>query len=278
MASHSISIAIVGSVDWSLLLQRIFAPESPFLRALWTTVYISVIAQTLGVVFGTASALAGLSKRRIVRLINQLYVLVIRGTPVIVQIFFMYFGANLLLGFSVIPNHAGVGPIGVSGAILAGIAALAINEGAYMSEIVRAGIESVDDGQLESGRAIGMTHRTAMRRIVLPQAVRNIIPPLGNEFNNMIKTSSLVSFIGVYELFQDAEVHYSTTFQPVEYFIAVSVWYLVLTTIWSVFQNYVEWRLSVSDKTRRQGVYENFSQWRKRRGEVHSPPAESAHV
>ncbi|MBS1882877.1 MAG: amino acid ABC transporter permease [Actinobacteria bacterium] len=268
----------LASVDWSLLLHRIFSPEAPFLRALWTTVYISVIAQALGVALGTTSALAGLSRRRAVRLINQIYVLVIRGTPVIVQIFFMYFGVNLLFGFNVIPNEINLVGLVVPGAVIAGTLALAINEGAYMSEIVRAGIESVDEGQLESARAIGMPRRLAMRRIVLPQAARNIIPPLGNEFNNMIKTSSLVSFIGVYELFQDAAVHYSATFKPVEYFAAVSVWYLLLTTIWSAIQSYIEWRLSISDKTRRAGAYQSFSEWRARRKNEAVLPVDQVHA
>lgn len=269
---------VLAAVDWSLLAHRVFAPGGQFGKALWTTVYISVIAQALGVAFGTVSALAGLSHRRLVRLPSQLYVLVIRGTPVIVQIFFMYFGANLLLGFNLFPNNIGLLGLSVPGAVAAGIAALAINEGAYMSEIVRGGIQAVDGGQLESARAIGMTHRLAMRRIVLPQAVRNIVPPLGNEFNNMLKTSSLVSFIGVYELFQDAEVHYSTSFKPVEYFVAVSVWYLVLTTIWGFVQSWIEWRLSVSDRERRAGFHESFAAWIRRRGAARGARLERGHA
>jgi polar amino acid transport system permease protein len=136
----------------------------------------------------------------------------------------------------------------LDGAVFAGILALAINEGAYMREIIRAGIDSIDKGQMEAAQSLGMRYTLAMRRIILPQAARVIVPPLGNEFNNMMKTTSLVSFIGVYELFQDAEVHYSNTFQPVEYFLAVAFWYLVLTTIWSFIQASIERRLAVSDR------------------------------
>ena len=118
-----------------------------------------------------------------------------------------------------------------------------------MREIIRAGIDAVDSGQLEAARSLGMTHALAMRRIVLPQAARVIVPPLGNEFNNMMKTTSLLAFVGVYELFQDADVHYSTTFKPVEYFLAVAWWYLILTGVWTVVQAQIERRLAVSDRT-----------------------------
>src|SRR5438046_6106369 len=105
-----------------------------------------------------------------------------------------------------------------------------------MAEIIRAGITSVDPGQMEAAKSLGMRQSLAMRRIVLPQAARVIVPPLGNEFNAMMKTTSLLAFIGVYELFQDADVHYSNSFKPVEYFLAVAFWYLVLTSAWTVVQ------------------------------------------
>src|SRR5439155_20597279 len=129
-----------------------------------------------------------------------------------------------------------VGLFSLDGAIVGGILALGINEGAYMREIVRAGIDSIDKGQMEAAKSLGMRNGLAMRRIVLPQAARVIIPPLGNEFNNMLKTTSLVAFIGVTELFQNAEIGYSESFKPVEYFAAVAFWYLVLTSVWSVIQ------------------------------------------
>jgi polar amino acid transport system permease protein len=136
----------------------------------------------------------------------------------------------------------------MDGAAFAGILALGMNEGAYMREIIRAGIDAVDRGQLEAARSLGMPYRLAMRRIVLPQATRFIIPPLGNEFNSMMKNSSLVFFIGVTELFGDAEIRYSTTFKPVEYFLAVAFWYLVLTTVWSLIQAQIERKLAASER------------------------------
>ena len=239
---------MVDAVQWHILWQRIFHPDHVFVLALWRTVYISVCAQLLGVGLGLVAALMRMSRLWVLRLLSGLYVLVFRGTPVIVQIFFVYFGANLLFGFTLIPRSVNFGLFTMDGAAFAGIVALGINEGSYMREIIRAGIDAVDRGQMEAAKSLGMPHRLAMRRIVLPQATRFIIPPLGNEFNNMMKTSSLVFFIGVTELFGDAEIRYSTTFKPVEYFLAVAFWYLVLTSVWSVIQAQIERKLAVSER------------------------------
>lgn len=239
---------MLAAVDWHILWQRIFHPDHVFVLALWRTIYISVLAQTLGVVLGLIAAFMRMSRFSPLRLLSGAYVLIFRGTPLIVQIFFVYFGANLLFGFTLIPRTVGFGPFQIDGAAFAGILALGINEGAYMREIIRAGIDGVDKGQMEAAKSVGMPYRLAMRRIVLPQAARFIIPPLGNEFNNMMKTSSLVFFIGVTELFGDAEIRYSTTFKPVEYFLAVAFWYLVLTTVWSLIQAQIERKLAVSER------------------------------
>src|ERR687887_2027434 len=239
---------MVGAVDWGIIWDRIFHPDAVFARALWATIYISILAQILGVILGLVAALMRMSRFAVLRLLSGAYVLVFRGTPVIVQIFFVYFGTNLLFGFTLIPNLLHLGLFTLNGAVVAGIVALAINEGAYMREIIRAGIDAVDRGQMEAAKSVGMTHRLAMRRIVLPQAARVIVPPLGNEFNNMMKTSSLIFFIGVTELFGDAEIRYSTSFKPVEYFTAVAFWYLVLTTVWSLIQAQIERKLAVSER------------------------------
>src|SRR6266496_3393160 len=239
---------MLAAVEWHIIWQRIFHPDHVFVLALWRTIYISILAQLLGVVLGLIAALMRMSGIRVLRLLSGVYVLIFRGTPVLVQIFFVYFGANLLFGFTLIPNSVNLGLFQIGGAAFAGILALGINEGAYMREIIRAGIDAVDKGQMEAARSLGMTYRKAMRRIVLPQATRFIVPPLGNEFNNMMKTTSLVFFIGVTELFGDAEIRYSTTFKPVEYFLAVAFWYLVLTTVWSMIQAQIERKLAVSER------------------------------
>src|SRR5262245_57591227 len=234
------------------------------LLALERTIYIAVVAQFLGVLLGLLAALARRSPLWPLRFLSGLYVLVIRGTPVIVQIFFVYFGTNLLFGFALIPNTLHLPFLSLDGAVFAGIVALAINEGAYMREIIRAGIDAIDPGQTEAARSPGMTRALAMRRIVLPQAARVIVPPLGNEFNGMLKQSSLLAFIGVYELFQDADVHYSNTFKPVEYFIAVACWYLLLTSIWTLIQTQIERRLAASE-------HEEAPSFRQRVAQVWTP-------
>lgn len=251
---------LLGAFDSDLFWSRIFEPEDAFWRALWATIYISVIAQLGGVTLGLLSALAGRSRLLPLRMLNFAYVTFMRGTPVIVQIFFIFYGAELLLGVTLFPKEVDVGVGVISGAVIAGTLALALNEGAYMSEIIRAGINAVDDGQMESALSVGMTRRQAMRKIVLPQAGRIIVPPLGNQFNNMMKYTSLLSFIGVYELFQDAQVAYSVNFKPVEMFAAVAVWYLLLTTLWTIFQRWLERRLDPAG-----GDHDTFAEWLRER-------------
>jgi polar amino acid transport system permease protein len=241
---------MIAAVDWHIVWVRLFHPDSVFARALWTTVYIAVAAQVIGVVLGLLAALMRMSKLAPLRVLSGAYVLLFRGTPLLVQIFFVYLGLNVLLGYSnfPIPTTLNLGAFKLDGAVVAGILALGINEGAYMREIIRAGIDAIDRGQMEAARSLGMSYRLAMQRIVLPQAARVIVPPLGNEFNAMLKNTSLVFTIGVYEMFSDAEIHYSTQFKPVEFFGAVAVWYLVLTGVWSVIQAQIERRLSASDR------------------------------
>ena len=246
---------MLAAVDWHILWQRIFHPDHVFVLALWRTIYISVCAQVLGVVLGLIAAFMRMSKIYPLRVLSGAYVLVFRSTPLIVQIFFIYFGANLLFGFTLIPRNLHLGVFTMDGAAFAGILALGINEGAYMREIIRAGIDAIDKGQMEAARSLGMTSRLAMRRIVLPQAARVVVPPLGNEFNAMLKNTSLVFTIGVYEMFADTEIHYSTQFKPVEFFGAVAVWYLVLTGVWSMIQAQIERKLTASERG------EEFSFW-----------------
>jgi polar amino acid transport system permease protein len=238
---------VLAAFEWHVFWQRIFHPDHQFVLALWRTIYISVCAQVLGVVLGLIAALMRMSRLRPLRLLSGFYVLVFRGTPVIVQIFFVYFGVNLLFGFDVIPRTVNFGLFQMNGAAFAGILALGINEGAYMREIIRAGIDSIDPGQTEAAKSLGMSHRLAMRRIILPQAARVIVPPLGNEFNNMMKTTSLVYTIGVFEMFAFAEQNYSQFFIA-DYFLAIAVWYLMLTTVWTFIQAYIERRLAVSER------------------------------
>jgi polar amino acid transport system permease protein len=230
---------VLAAMDWHIVWQRIFHPGNVFARALWTTIYISVISQVVGVVLGLIAALMRMSGFAPFRWLSGLYAWIFRGTPLLVQIFFIYVTFNLPsinLHFWTIPSEA-----------LTGIVALSINEGAYMREIIRAGIDAVDRGQMEAAKSLGMRYGLAMRRIVLPQAARVIVPPLGNEFNNMMKNTSLLSVIGVYELFADAQQGYSATFSSA-FYVAVAFWYLVLTTVWTFIQAWIERRLGKSEE------------------------------
>ena len=226
-----------------------FQPSATLLGGLTITIYMAIVAQVIGVALGILAALGGRSRNPIINTISGFYVWIFRGTPVLVQIYLLYLGLPVLLGVDLFPRLYELGPIDIRGAIVAGILALGVNKGAYMSEIVRAGILSVDTGQAEAAKSLGMTPRLTMRRIVLPQALRVIVPPLGNEFNNMLKTTSLVSVIGVGELLRVATDRYSVTFRPFEPLLGVCVYYLILTTIWGFIQGRIEKRLGVGQAT-----------------------------
>jgi polar amino acid transport system permease protein len=260
---------MLASVDWHVVWVRVAHPDHAFFIALTRTVYIAVIAQVMGVILGLLAALMRMSKLRILRVLSGIYVWIFRGTPLLVQIFFVYLASNQLLGFTLIPNSLNGGFFKLDGAIFAGILALGVNEGAYMREIVRAGIDSIDKGQMEAATSLGMRYGLAMRRIVLPQAARVIIPPLGNEFNNMLKNTSLLFTIGVYEMFADAEIGYSNSFQPTEYFLGVAFWYLVLTTVWTFIQAGIERKLAASERGEELSFRERWqAAWNPARGGI----------
>ncbi len=228
--------------DWNIFWKYIWPPtafQNPLIRfGLIVTVVVSIVAQFFGVVFGLIAALAKMSKFSVVRWLADAYIWYFRGTPLLVQMALLFFGFGVTHIYDFPDIH--IWFITVSGAIQAGTLALAINEGAYMAEIVRAGIESIDPGQMEAAKSLGMTYGMAMWRIVLPQAAKVIIPPLGNEFNNMMKTTSLMEVISAPELFYAFNQVNAAIFKPFELFIAASVWYLELTTIWSFIQARIE--------------------------------------
>ena len=239
--------------DWSIFWKYVWPPtafENPLIRnGLIVTILVSIIAQFLGLIFGLIAALGKMSKFPLFRWLAELYVWYFRGTPLLVQMVLLFFGLGVTHIYDFPAIHIGI--ISVSGAIQAGTLALAINEGAYMAEIVRAGIEAIDLGQFEAAKSLGMTYGTAMSRIILPQAMKVIIPPLGNEFNNMMKTTSLMEVLSAGELFYGFNQVNATIFKPFELFIAASIYYLEMTTIWSVIQSWIESQLGerkASDK------------------------------
>jgi polar amino acid transport system permease protein len=228
--------------DWAVFWQYLLpwtAFANPLIRnGLIVTIVVSVVAQVLGVIFGLFAALGKMSKFLLLRWIADGYIWYFRGTPLLVQMMLLFFGLGVTHIYDFPDLH--LGSVLITGAIQAGTLALAINEGAYMAEIVRAGIEAIDPGQMEAARSLGMTSGLAMRRIVLPQAAKVIIPPLGNEFNNMMKTTSLMVVISAGELFFGFTQVNARIFKPFELFIAASMYYLLLTTIWSFIQARIE--------------------------------------
>jgi polar amino acid transport system permease protein len=198
-----------------------------------------------------------MSKFPLFRWAAEAYIWYFRGTPLLVQMVLLFFG----LGVTHIYDFPDLkwGIITITGAIQAGTLALAINEGAYMAEIIRAGIESIDPGQMEAAKSLGMGYGMAMRLIVLPQAAKVIIPPLGNEFNNMMKTTSLMEIISAGELFFAFNQINARVFKPFELFVAVSLYYLLLTTIWSYIQARIEGSLGErKGNTQNPGMFQRF--------------------
>ncbi len=232
-----------GRFQWGVVGHYLFA--APILRGIVVTLELTVIAMVAGVVIGIVLAVMRLSPSRLLSSAAWVYIWFFRGTPVLVQLFFWYDGIAYLY------QHLNLGvPFGTAlltfnsntliTAFVAGALGLSFNEGAYMAEIVRAGIISVDEGQAEAAASLGLSKRQTLRRIILPQAMRVIIPPTGNETISMLKTTSLVSTIAVVDLFQAAQSIASTTYQVVPLLMVASLWYLFFTSIMTVGQYYVE--------------------------------------
>ena len=228
--------------DWAFFWRYLFEPSSIYLHGLWLTLSISVICQLCGTIIGLFAALGRLSSFRSLQAIVRTYTWVMRGTPLLVQVVFIYTAlaaANIFrfqdidLGFMVLPGN-----------IQAGIIALSLNEGAYMAEIIRAAITSIDTGQIEASKSLGMRYHLFMRCIILPQAARFVIPPLGNEFNSMLKNTTLLSVIGVPELLLATQMVTSATFKVFELYTVVALYYLSLTTLWGLIQRRIELHFS----------------------------------
>jgi len=243
-----VAVAIVHSIatnprfEWHTVGSYLF--DERILEGLRVTVELTVIAMAIGVLLGVLLAVMRLSENPLVSGSSWLYIWFFRGTPVLVQIIFWYFISALYPSIEIgIP----FGPAFIHGdannlihPFTAAILALGLNEGAYMSEIVRAGIISVDEGQSDAARSLGMTRLQTMRRIVLPQAMRVIIPPTGNETISMLKTTSLVSVIAVGDLLYAAQAIYAVNFKTIPLLIVASIWYLVCTSLLYVGQYYLE--------------------------------------
>jgi polar amino acid transport system permease protein len=230
------------NLDWSTFGKFFF--HGGILKGLVATLELTVIAMAIGVVGGVVLALMRLSANPMLSSAAWLYIWFFRGTPVLVQLIF-WFNIKALIGD--ISLGIPFGPTFITWDVnslvttfVAAILGLGLNEAAYMSEIVRAGILSVDEGQTEASQALGMRRLKIMRRIVLPQAMRVIIPPTGNETISMLKTTSLASTVAFTELLKAGEDIFNANYKTIPLLIVVSVWYIIVTSILSIGQYYLE--------------------------------------
>lgn len=226
-----------GKIDWGTIPNYFF--DDRVLSGVGKTLLMTVLAMTMGIVGGIVLAVMRLSKNPVTSAIAWFYIWFFRGTPVLVQLVVWF---NLGLVF----EYINLGPVyrdewsDFMTPFLTALLGLGLNEAAYMAEICRAGLLSVDEGQTEASHALGMSHTKTLRRVVIPQAMRVIVPPTGNEVINMLKTTSLVSVVQYSELFRVAQDIGQTSGAPAEMLFLAAAWYLLLTSVFSVGQYYLE--------------------------------------
>ena len=199
------------------------------------TVEITAMSVALGIIIGLFVGIARIGDIKILRILANIYVDFFRGTPLLVQIFLVYFAVPVITGQRMDP-------------FVAAVSACGINSGAYIAEIFRAGIESVEKGQMEAGRSLGLTWVQTMRYIIVPQAFKRVIPPLGNEFIALLKDSSLVSVIGFEELTRRGQLIIARTYGSLEIWLSVAIIYLAMTVTISRFVAYLEKHYEIKEK------------------------------
>jgi polar amino acid transport system permease protein len=248
------SFALSPNIDWAAV--RSYLGYHTVLSGIRLTILLAVAAQAVGIVGGVVLAIMRLSANPVLSSISWLYIWFFRGTPVLIQIIFWF---NISLVFPRVALSVPGTDIGFSAstnslvtAMMAAVLALGLNEAAYMAEIVRGGIVSVDQGQSEAAASIGLTRAKAMRLVILPQAVRAIIPPTGSEFIGMLKATSLVSVIAARELMTATDQISAQNFLTIELLLVASFWYLLMTSVTTVLQSLVERRFESSLRTRPQ--------------------------
>nr|WP_312857178.1 amino acid ABC transporter permease [Acerihabitans arboris] len=229
--------------EWHVV--KVWFTEASVLRGLGVTLGLTVISMVLGVALGLLLAVARLSDHRLMGGLAGLYIWFFRGTPLLVQLIFWYNMSTLFphvtLGLPFVgPVYASWNTNDLITPLTAAIAGLALNEAAYMAEIIRAGLLSVDTGQVETTQAFGMSRSRALRRIIIPQAMRSIIPPTGNQLISMIKATSLVSVIAMGDLLYSVQSVYNRTFEVVPMLMVAVIWYLIITSVLNVAQSAIE--------------------------------------
>ncbi len=235
-------------MDWLLAIRFDFDTVGDFLfnpiilRAMRQTLYIALLAMVLGVVLGTVLAVMRDSRTPIVSAPAGVYVWFWRATPVILQLLMVWFGLRQVIDEDIFRDNWT--------RFRAAVVTFGLNEAAYMAEIVRGGIQSVESGQMDAAKSLGMTNLQALRRIILPQAFRVMIPPTGNEFIAMLKNTSVAFAIGVVELLNAARIQAADNFKVMELYTVAAFWYLVLVSIFSLGQAELERVMAVSERER----------------------------
>ncbi|SDP33960.1 amino acid ABC transporter permease [Desulforhopalus singaporensis] len=231
---------VQGQIDWPVIGEFFMAPV--LIKGLGNTIIITLLAMIMGIALGVIFAVMRLSDNPVTRWFAGFYIWIFRGTPIYLQLLIWF---NLALVFPTVNLGFWEGRmVDIMTPFFAALLGLGINEGAYMTEIVRGGILSVDQGQLDAASSLGMTRLQAMKRIVLPQAMRVIIPPMGNEFIGLLKTSSMASAIAYTELLHRAQMIYFVNAKVMELLIVATGWYLIVVTILSSLQTVIENRFA----------------------------------
>lgn len=242
-ASLGYSVLTNENFEWSVVREYMFNPE--IMAGLGTTLALTAIAMTLGIILGIVLAACRMSENRVLSHLSGAYLWFFRGTPLLVQLIF-WFNLSALyprLSLSVPfggPEIVGAATNNVLSLWVVAIIGLTLNESAYMAEIVRGGLLSVPKHQTEAAVALGMNRWLTFRRVVLPQALRVIVPPTGNQVIGMLKHTSLVSIIALADLLYSAQLIYSQNFRTIPLLVVISIWYLVCTTILSYAQSHIE--------------------------------------
>lgn len=228
---------VVGQIEWNVVGQFLFAPA--IVEGIWNTLLMTVVAMTLGIVLGVIIAIMRISGNPVLEWIGRIYVWIFRGAPALLQLL-LWFNLALIFPTMGIPGLFSVNTVDVMTPFVAAMLGLGIQQGAYTSEVVRSGLLSVDQGQYEAARTIGMTGMQALRRIVLPQAMRVMVPPVGNEVISMVKLTSLASVIQYSEILHNAQIIYFANTRVLELLLVASFWYLVIVTVLSMIQSRIE--------------------------------------
>ncbi len=266
------TVATAPDLRWPIVQHYLF--QERILLGAVGTLELTVIAMAIGIALGIVLAVMRLSPNPVMSTVSWFYLWFFRGTPVLVQLFF-WWNLPLILPYIGAFGHQ-VSTVNYINSFVASILGLGLNEAAYMAEIVRAGIISVDQGQTEAAMALGMRRTQVLQRIVLPQAMRVIIPPTGNETISMLKTSSLAFITQFGELFRVGTEISSFNFRIVEILIVISAWYLLFTSVLTVGQYYVERYFARGSQ--RELPMTPWQRFRRMLFAFHSPPPQPVHV